>query len=188
MSGHSKWATIRHKKGALDAKRGKSFSQLSKNIRIAVKEGGNNGDPNQNPTLRLAVEKARAANMPGENVKRAIDRALGVGKGGFLEEVVYEGYGPQGVGFIVVAITDNKMRTASEVRSTFSKAGGSLGGPGSVMFMFDWTHNDGYTVKIPLEVENQELLTQIEEFEELLQELDDVEEVYHTAVGKSEIE
>ncbi len=141
MSGHSKWSTIKHKKGALDAKRGKLFSQLSKNIRIAVKEG-KSGEPDKNPTLRLAVDKARGANMPNENIKRAIDRALGVGKGGALEEILYEGYGPGGVGILVVVVTDNKMRTASEIRSLFDKNGGSLGGPGAGSFMVDRVQNE----------------------------------------------
>lgn len=180
MSGHSKWATIKHKKGATDAKRGKLFSQLSKSIRVAVKEAGT-ADPINNPALRLAVEKARAANMPGENVKRAIDRGLGLGKTGTLEEVVYEGYGPEGVAFIVVAVTDNKMRTASEVRSIFSKAGGSLGGPGSAMFLF-LRDSQGYQANMTIPLTTQESKMKIEDFESTLQELDDVEEVYHNAV------
>jgi YebC/PmpR family DNA-binding regulatory protein len=180
MSGHSKWSTIKRKKGALDAQRGKIFSDLSKAIRVAVREGGS-GDPAQNPSLRLAVDKAKAANMPSENVKRAIDRGMGIGKGGSLEEVVYEGYGPHGVGFIVVAITDNKMRTASEIRSIFSKHQGSLGGPGSVMFMFKKENNE-YSVTIPFPIQDPQHRTEIEEFEEILQEHDDIEEVYHTAV------
>lgn len=177
MSGHSKWATIKHKKGAQDAKRGKLFSQLAKNIRVAVKEGGS-GDPNQNPGLRLAVDKARAANMPSDNIKRAIDRGLGTGKGGQLEEVMYEGYGPNGVGFIVTVITDNKMRTASEIRSLFSRSGGSLGGPGSAAFLFERDDDGNYVVKIPVTLSESDFVV-IEKFEESLQEHDDVEEVYH---------
>lgn len=180
MAGHSKWNNIKNKKGAADAKRGKLFSQLSKNIRVAVKETGI-GDPAQNPMLRLAVDKARAANMPMENIKRAIDRGLGIGKGGALEEVVYEGYGPHGIGFLVVAITDNKARTASEMRSLFTKHGGSLGGPGSVMFMFQREGNE-YKLSIPMEISDSSQQADIESFEELIQAHDDVEEVFHGAL------
>jgi YebC/PmpR family DNA-binding regulatory protein len=179
MSGHSKWNNIKNKKGAADQKRGKLFSQLSKNIRVAVKETGI-GDPNQNPSLRIAVDKARAANMPMENIKRAIDRGLGIGKGGSLEEVIYEGYGPHGVGFLIVAITDNKARTASEIRSLFTKHGGSLGGPGSVMFMFQREGSE-YKLSIPMEISDPAQQADIEAFEELLQEHADVEEVFHAA-------
>lgn len=185
MSGHSKWSNIKNKKGALDAKRGKLFSQLAKNIRVAVKEGGN-GDPNQNAALRLAVEKAKAANMPGENVKRAIERGLGVSKGGVLEEVVYEGYGPHGVGFLVIAITDNKTRTASEVRAAFTKAGGSLGGPGSAMYLF---HKEGteYKVSIPFPLPEESQKEDIEKLEEALVEQDDIEEVFHNATWEEQV-
>lgn len=179
MSGHSKWSTIKHKKGALDAKRGKLFSQLSKNIRVAVKEG-KSGDVNMNPGLRLAVDKAKAANMPNENVQRAIDRALGVGKGGRVEEILYEGYGPGGVGFLVVAFTDNKMRTGSELRTLFEKNGGSLAGPGSVSFMFQRGGGEaGYILQIPIPVSEETVRAKVEELEELLHEHDDVEEVFY---------
>jgi YebC/PmpR family DNA-binding regulatory protein len=183
MAGHSKWNNIKNKKGALDKKRGKIFSQLSKNIRVAVKEGGS-GEPSQNPALRLAIDKARAANMPQENIKRAIDRGLGIGKGGQIEEVIYEGYGPHGVAFVVVAQTDNKARTAAEVRSLFSKNGGSLGGPGSAMFMFERTGNE-YKVLMPLSIEDATQQAEIEAFEEALLENDDVEEVFMTAIFPS---
>lgn len=181
MSGHSKWSNIKNKKGVADQKRSKHFSQLSKNIRVAVKESGGIGDPNQNPSLRLAVEKARLANMPMENIKRAIERAQGVGKGGHLEEVIYEGYGPHGIGFLMVIITDNKVRTASEIRSIFTKHGGSLGGPGSVMFMFERAGNE-YKLSIPITISDEAQKAEIEAFEELLNDHDDVEEVFHTAV------
>lgn len=184
MSGHSKWANIKNKKGATDAKRGKLFSQLSKNIRIAVKEG-KSGDINFNPTLRLAVDKARAANMPAENIKRAIDRGLGNGKGGEIVEIQYEGYGPQGVGFLVLVATDNKMRTSSEIRSLFEKQGGSLGGPGAVAFLFELSPDKNYTVKIPLAISDPDLQAKIEALEETLLEHDDVEEVFHNAVFSS---
>lgn len=180
MSGHSKWNNIKNKKGVADQKRGKLFSQLSKNIRVAVKEGGG-GDPAQNAALRLAVDKARAANMPQENIKRAIDRGLGIGKGGQIEQVIYEGYGPHGVAFIVIAQTDNKTRTAPEIRALFSKHGGSLGGPGSAMFMFERTGTE-YKVVIPLTIIDPAQQLEIEAFEEALHEQEDVEDVYFTAV------
>ncbi|MEO8581845.1 MAG: YebC/PmpR family DNA-binding transcriptional regulator [Patescibacteria group bacterium] len=180
MSGHSKWANIKNKKGVADKRRGKLFSQLSKNIRIAVKEG-RSGDPAQNASLRLALEKAKAANMPAENIKRAIDRGSGIGKGGQVEEVIYEGYGPHGVAFIIMAITDNKMRTASEMRILFNKHQGSLGGPGSAAFMFERAGSE-YKVSIPLEIADEIQKNEIEALEEALHEHDDVEDVFHTAV------
>lgn len=184
MSGHSKWANIKNKKGATDAKRGKLFSKLSKNIRIAVKEG-KSGDVNFNSMLRLAVDKARAANMPAENIKRAIDRGLGNGKGGQILEMSYEGYGPNGVGFLVLVATDNKMRTSSEIRSVFEKNGGSLGGPGAVSFLFELSPEKNYTVKIPIEISDDNVWSQLEALEEALLEDDDVEEVFHNAVRSS---
>ena len=128
----------------------KVFSQVSRLIRVAVKEGGS-GDPEMNPALRTALDKARSANMPKENVQRAIDRGLGKSASGAqLNEVVYEGYGPHGVGFLVTAITDNRNRTGSEVRSMFEKAGGSLGSPGSAAYLFEISPSDGVKTKIPL--------------------------------------
>jgi len=134
MSGHSKWSTIKRKKGAADAKRGKIFSRLSKDISLAAKAGG--GDPNMNPKLRTALLKARAENMPADNIERAIKKGTGELPGVVYEEFVYEGYAPHGIAVVVEVTTDNKNRAASEVRSTFSKNGGNLGGAGSVAFMF----------------------------------------------------
>ena len=134
MSGHSKWATIKHKKGALDAKRGKIFTHLIKEITIAAKQGG--GDPDGNPRLRTAVLAAKAENMPAENIKRAIQRGTGELEGVNYEEISFEGYGPGGVAIIVDVTTDNRNRTVSEIRHTFSKHGGNLGETGSVRFMF----------------------------------------------------
>ncbi len=134
MSGHSKWATIKHKKGALDAKRGKTFTRLIKEITIAAKAGG--GDPDGNPRLRTAVLAAKAENMPAENIKRAIQRGTGELEGVNYEEISFEGYGPGGVAIIVDVTTDNRNRTVSEIRHTFSKNGGNLGESGSVRFMF----------------------------------------------------
>jgi YebC/PmpR family DNA-binding regulatory protein len=133
MSGHSKWATIKHKKGALDAKRGKIFTQLIKEITIAAKSGG---DPDGNPRLRSAIAAAKAENMPNDNIKRAIQRGTGELPGATYEEISFEGYGPGGVALIVDATTDNRNRTVSEIRHSFSKNGGNLGEPNSVRFMF----------------------------------------------------
>ncbi len=134
MSGHSKWATIKHKKGALDAKRGKIFTRLIKEITIAAKGGG--GDPDGNPRLRTAILAAKAENMPAENIKRAIQRGTGELEGVNYEEITFEGYGPGGVAIIVEVLTDNRNRTVSEIRHAFSKNGGNLGESGSVRFMF----------------------------------------------------
>jgi YebC/PmpR family DNA-binding regulatory protein len=134
MSGHSKWATIKHKKGALDAKRGKIFTRLIKEITIAAKLGG--GDPDGNPRLRGAILAAKAENMPSENIKRAIQRGTGELEGVNYEEITYEGYGPGGVAVIVDVLTDNKNRAVSEIRHAFSKNGGNLGADGSVSWMF----------------------------------------------------
>jgi YebC/PmpR family DNA-binding regulatory protein len=133
MSGHSKWATIKHKKGALDAKRGKVFTRLIKEITIAAKGGG---DPDGNPRLRTAILAAKAENMPAENIKRAIQRGTGELEGVSYEEATFEGYGPGGVAVIVDVLTDNRNRAVSEIRHAFSKNGGNLGESGSVKFMF----------------------------------------------------
>lgn len=125
MSGHSKWSTIKRQKGVADAKRGLVFTKLSNAITIAVKQGGGIGDPSQNFKLRLAVDAAKTANMPKENVERAIKRALGK-EAGDLEEVVYEGFAPGGVSLIIEATTDNSQRTTSLIKSIFSKTGGSV--------------------------------------------------------------
>jgi YebC/PmpR family DNA-binding regulatory protein len=135
MSGHSKWATIKRAKGAADAKRGKLFSVLSKDITLAARDGG--GDPGFNPRLRTCIAKAKAANMPADNIDRAVKKGTGELPGVVYEEILYEGYGPSGVGVIVEITTDNKNRSASEVRSTMGKNGGNLAGVGAVAFQFD---------------------------------------------------
>jgi YebC/PmpR family DNA-binding regulatory protein len=136
VSGHSKWSTIKHKKGAADAKRGKLFSKLTRAIIVAAREGG--GDPAMNLALQNAIEKARSYSMPKENIERAIARgAGGEGDGDAYEPIVYEGYGPNGVALIVEALTDNRNRTAAEVRHIFAKNDGSLGGSGSVAWLFE---------------------------------------------------
>lgn len=135
MSGHSKWATTKRKKAAIDAKRGKLFTKLIKEITIAAREGG--GDPSGNPRLRLAVDNAKAANMPQDNIDRAIKKATGELDGVTYHEITYEGYGPAGIAVLVEVATDNKNRTVAEVRHLFSKSGGSLGESNSVAWMFD---------------------------------------------------
>jgi YebC/PmpR family DNA-binding regulatory protein len=135
MSGHSKWSTIKHKKGAADAKRGKVFTRIIKEMTIAARLGG--GDPEGNPRLRAAVAEAKANNMPKDNIERAIKRGSGELEGAMYEEVTYEGYGPGGVAIIVEALTDNGNRTTPEIRHTFEKNGGNLGTPGSVKFQFE---------------------------------------------------
>jgi YebC/PmpR family DNA-binding regulatory protein len=134
MSGHSKWHTIKHKKGALDAKRGKLFTKLIREMTIAARLGG--GDPEANPRLRTAVDKAKAANMPADNIKRAIQKGTGELEGATYEELVLEGYGPGGVAVLVEGSTDNRNRTVSEIRHLFTKNGGNLGGAGSVSYLF----------------------------------------------------
>ena len=135
MSGHSKWATIHRKKGLLDAERGKIFQKIAKELYVAAK--GTNGDPATNPNLRLVVEKAKSNNMPKDNIKKAIDKAVKSNEGENYESIRYEGYGPSGVAFMVDCLTDNRNRTAMLVRSTFTKRGGNLGTDGSVSYMFD---------------------------------------------------
>jgi YebC/PmpR family DNA-binding regulatory protein len=135
MSGHSKWSTIKRKKGAEDAKRGKIFTRLARDITIAAREGG--GDPNFNPSLRLAVDKAKGSNMPKDNIDRAIKRGTGELDGGELEELTYEGYAPHGVAVLIQCLTDNRNRTLADVRRVFNKHGGNLAEPGAVGWMFD---------------------------------------------------
>ncbi|MCH6574422.1 MAG: YebC/PmpR family DNA-binding transcriptional regulator [Bacteroidetes bacterium] len=135
MSGHSKWSTIKRKKGAADAKRGKIFTKLIKEITISAREGG--GDPGANPRLRLAIDNAKAANMPADNIERAIKKATGELEGVTYHELMYEGYGPGGVAMLIEVATDNKNRSVAEVRHLFSKYNGSMGENGSVAWMFN---------------------------------------------------
>ena len=135
MSGHSKWATIKHKKGAADAKRGKLFSKLSRAITVAAREGG--PDPAMNTSLANAIDKAKSYSMPKDNIERAIQRGGGGAEGANFESIVYEGYGPAGVAIIVEVLTDNKNRSAAEVRNIFSKHGGQLAQPGAVAWVFE---------------------------------------------------
>ncbi len=135
MSGHSKWATIRRKKGALDAKRGKIFTRMIREITIAARQGG--GDPAGNPRLRLAIDNAKAVNMPADNIDRAIKKATGELEGSQITELMYEGYGPGGVAILVEVATDNKNRTVAEIRHIFGKHNGNMGETGSVAWMFE---------------------------------------------------
>ena len=134
MSGHSKWATIKHKKGALDAKRGKIFTRIIKEIMIAARSGG---DPDGNPRLRTAITAAKGVSMPADNIKRAIMRGTGELEGGQIDEIMFEGYGPGGAAVLVSVATDNRNRTVSDIRHMFSKNGGNLGEQGSVSWMFE---------------------------------------------------
>jgi len=134
MAGHSKWANIQHRKKAVDAKRGKIFTRINRELSVAARQGG--GDPDSNPTLRLAIEKANAANMPKDNIERAIKKATGDLEGVSYEELKYEGYAPGGVAVLVECLTDNRNRTVAEVRHAFTKYGGNLGTDGSVAYLF----------------------------------------------------
>jgi YebC/PmpR family DNA-binding regulatory protein len=137
MSGHSKWATIKRKKGALDAKRGKAFTRLGRNITVAAREGGG-GNPDFNVGLRLAIEKAKAANMPKENIDRAIARGAGGGEDGVtMDEITYEGYGPHGIAILIDVLTDNRNRSLAEIRSVFNRSSGNMAEAGAVSWQFD---------------------------------------------------
>jgi len=135
MSGHSKWSTIKRQKGVTDARRGAVFTKVAREIMVAARSGG--GDPDANYRLRLAMDKARSVNMPLDNIKRAIERATGAGEGEQFEEITYEGYGPGGVAILVETATDNRNRTAADVRALFTKAGGQLAGSGAVAWQFE---------------------------------------------------
>lgn len=174
MSGHSHWSTIKRGKAAADAKRSQIFSRLSRAITIAAREGG--GDPSSNPNLRLAIDKAKEANMPKDNIERAINKGLGVGVGGqAFEEVIYEGYGPAGVAFLVKAITDNKNRTVAEIRNIFVRAGGSMGGAGSTAYIFG---QDPENPTFTIEVSDPGAAVKVDKLFDELDEHDDVQEVY----------
>jgi YebC/PmpR family DNA-binding regulatory protein len=152
MSGHSKWATIKHKKGAADAKRGKLFAKLIRQVEVAARNGG--GDPDMNPTLRTMFQKARDASVPLDTIERAIKRGTGELEGVTYEEVTYEGYAPHGVAIYIEALTDNRNRTGPEVRSIFSKQGGSIAEPGAVAWQFE---RKGL-VMVPASVDEDELM------------------------------
>lgn len=169
MSGHSKWATIKRAKQATDLKRGKLFSKLAREISAAVRKGG--ADPNLNPVLRTAMEKARSFNMPKENIERATGAAATAAA---LEDAVYEGYGPLGVAFMIKVLTDNRNRTLAEVRQIFESHGGKLGEAGSATYLFTDPDNPAFTVP----VSDPEMARRILALAEALDEHDDVQEVY----------
>src|SRR3990172_3962776 len=154
MSGHSKWATTKHKKAATDAKRGKIFTKITKEITVAARLGG--GDPDGNPRLRTAVAKAKGVSMPADNIKRAIQKGTGELPGVSYEEIIYEGYGPGGVAVIIEVMTDNRNRTVSEIRNIFSKAGGNMGEAGCVAWMF---HKKGYFVVVRSKADEEKLMS-----------------------------
>lgn len=176
MAGHSKWNNIKQRKGAQDAKRGKIFQKLSREIYVAAKQGG--GDPDTNPALRLAMDRAKAQNMPNDNVKRAIDKATSSADGENFEEVMYEGYGPNGVGILAQALTDNRNRTQTNVRVCYNKNGGNIGEMGSVSYMFE---RKGYIAieREGLDVSEDEMLMSVlEAGGDELEVSDEVFEIY----------
>jgi len=184
MSGHSKWSTIKHKKAALDAKKGKVFTRVIKELTVSARAGG--GDPDGNPRLRSAIAEAKAANMPADNIKRAIMKGTGELPGVTYEEVVYEGYGPGGVAVYVEVLTDNKMRTTPEVRHLFTKHGGNLGEPNSVSWMFEKKGQ----FAIPTTAASEERLMEIvlEAGADDLQAIDDVFEVTCGSAAFSQVQ
>ncbi len=172
MSGHSKWANIKRKKEVTDSKKSKVFSKMSRLISVAARNGG---DPESNAQLRLAVEKAKEARMPKDNIDKAIAKGAGTGGADTYSEVVYEAYGPNGEAFYIEALTDNKNRTVAEIRNIFSKFGGSLGGAGSTAYIFSPDpENPNYTMEITEHSQASKLEALLEE----LDDHDDIQEVY----------
>lgn len=173
MSGHSKWHNIKRKKEANDAKKGQAFSKLSRLISVAAREKG--GDPEANATLRLIIEKAKEAKMPKDNIDRAIAKGTGALKGEGFEEITYEGFGPDGVAFLVKVVTDNKNRTVAEIRTIFDRAGGSLGASGSTSYIFG---SDPTNPMFEIEVSDLEKAQRLFDLVEKLEDNDDVQEVF----------
>jgi len=172
VSGHSKWSTIKRDKALNDAKRSQVFTKISRLISQAAKKGGK--DPNMNPSLRLAIEKAKDARMPKDNIERAIERGAGGGDSSTLEEVTYEGYGPEGIAIMVKALTDNKNRTVAEIRNIFTRFGGSLGESGCASYVFG-QDPENPIFEIPL---TKEMAGRIMDLVEALDNHDDISEVY----------
>lgn len=177
MSGHSKWNNIKNRKAATDAVKSRIFGQLARLIRAAVREGGS-GDPQSNATLRTLLEKTRAENMPNDKVRRAIDAGLGKSGVGEVKEIVYEGFGPDGAAFLVVAVTDNANRTTSEIKNIFAEGGGSIGSPGSAKYMFARGSDGGYISTIPFPITDPVQQKQLHNLMDSLRENEDVEEVF----------
>jgi YebC/PmpR family DNA-binding regulatory protein len=173
MSGHSKWANIKRQKEVNDSKKSKVFSKLSRLLTVAARQGG--GDPDANPTLRIAVEKAKEARMPKENIEKAIAKGTGTGGSENFVETIYEGFGPGGEAFYITALTDNRNRTVAEVRNIFSKSGGSLGGAGSTAYIFTPDpENPQFTMEISDKAHAERLIRLLEE----LEDQDDIQDVY----------
>ena len=178
MSGHSHFSTIKHKKAATDVKRGKIFSKISKLISVASREKG--PDQQTNPKLRLAIEKAKEANMPADNIERAIKKGAGGLEGAQIEEFTYEAYGPQGVALIILGITDNKNRTSSEIKHILSMHDSKMASAGSVMYQFDKKEQE-YMPKYPMPITDDKTKQQLEKLFEALDEQDDVKDIYSNA-------
>lgn len=183
MAGHSKWNNIKNRKGAVDAKKAKEFADYSKQIRLAVKEGKSD-KPDFNPRLRVVLEKARAANMPKEKITKAMQKGMGVSESGSqVHEVLYEGYGPEGVAVLVQAVTDNPTRTSAEMKFIFSRHNGTLAGPNAAQFMFEkLPDGSGFAPILPTTLSADAKL-QFAEMLEAFESHEDVEAVYHTATG-----
>lgn len=188
MAGHSKWNNIKNRKGAQDAAKGKVFGEVAKLIRIAVKEGGSD-DPKFNAGLRVALDKARSANMPKEKIQKAIERGMGKSaSGASIQEIIYEGFGPGGVAMIVVALTDNVNRTAGDMKFAFSRNNGSMGGPGSAMYMFQRAQDGGYEATMKIDIEDNATKLQLQKLVDAIREIEDVEDVYVATDGIDEDE
>ena len=176
MAGHSKWNNIKRKKGATDEKRGKLFTKIGREISVAVKQGG--ADPETNSKLRDAIANAKANNMPNDTIARSIQKAAGGGDGANYEKIVYEGYGPSGVAVIVETLTDNRNRTAGDMRHYFDKFGGNLGQVGCVTFMFT-SENDEYVPIAMVKLSKEEDVKNMEKLLDHLEDNDDVQMIYH---------
>ncbi len=174
MSGHSKWHNIKRKKGIEDQKRSKLFSKVSRLVTVAAKQGG--GDPDANPALRLAIQKAKEARMPKENIDRAIKKGTGELGGESFQEVIYEGFGPYGGAFLLHCLTDNGNRTVSEVRNTFGKYGGSLGAKGSTSYIFIGQEKEP---SFTTDITSEEQAKKIDEMIDVLEDHDDVQDIFH---------
>jgi len=177
MAGHSKWNNIKHRKGKTDAQRAKIFTKLSREIIVAVREGG--ADPGANAKLRDVTAKARAANVPNDNIKRVIDKAAGNQDNTDYEAITYEGYGPCGVAVIVTSLTDNRVRTVADVRHAFDKCGGNLGSTGCAR----WAFNDEMKPMSMVDIIEESDAIKMQKMLDMLEDLDDVQEVYHNWEG-----
>jgi len=175
MSGHSHWSSIKHKKGATDIKRGKIFSKISRLINIAAREKG--GDPESNPKLRVAISKAKEANMPKDNIERAIKKGTGQIEGAKMEEISYEAYGPAGIALVIGVITDNKNRALSEIKHILSRFDGKMAETGSVKYLFD-RKGEKWIPKYPIEITDEKTNSQLEKLFNALDENDDTQEIY----------